>query len=214
MLSGKYRYGTVSVASLDGYSADNNYNTAPYKYGRSGKVFFGGNVYVNITMPSVGTYRYRAFQSGDVYYFDADYKNTRKTLLGLTDGTLATDAGNGGIDLFRYFLEKSIATNRYSTNVLGRFSDIIDFYYGNSGDGAALVVKGGVATRAYVQYKVDSKGVSTGETLLYDAMRKIDQNFSKTTGKNEEGDRFPSIIPPNPGDASALKWGKPEVSDD
>ena len=208
MLAGKYRYGTVVVSCLDGYGADNRYNTAPYKYGRSGKVFFGGNVYVNITMPSVGTYRYRAFKAGDVYYFDADYKNTRKTLLGLTDGSLATDAGNGGIDLFRYFLEKSIATNKYSTNVLGRFSDVLDFYYGNSGDGATLTVKNGVATRAYVQYEVNSQGVSTG-TILYDAMRKIDNS----TG-NEYGDRLVSIVPPNPGDASAIKWGKPEIADD
>ncbi len=208
MLSGKYRYGTITVASLDGFSADNNYNSAPYKFGRSGKVFFGGNVYVNITMPSVGTYRYRAFQSGDVYYFDADYKNTRKTLLGLSDNGAATDAGNGGIDLFRYFLEKSIATNKYSTNVLGRFSDVIDFYYGNSGDGQALVTKGNVATRAYVQYKIDSKGVSTGE-ILYDAMRKVDNS----TG-NAYGDTLVSIVPPNPGDASALKWGRPETAED
>ncbi|MBE6835546.1 MAG: hypothetical protein E7515_04765 [Ruminococcaceae bacterium] len=208
MLSRKYRYGTVTVACLDGYSADNRYNTAPYNYGRSGKVYFGGNVYVNITMPNVGTYRYRAFSSGDVYYFDADYKNTRKTLLGLTDGTLATDAGNGGIDLFRYFLEKSIATNKYSRNVLGRFSDVLDFYYGNSGDEKTLTVANGTATRAYVQYKIDSNGFSTGE-ILYDAMREIDNS----TG-NEYGDRLVSIIPPNPGDASALKWGKPEVVDD
>lgn len=206
MLTRKYRYGTVSIASIDGYSADNNYNHAPYNYGRSGKVFFGGNVYVNITMPSVGTYRYRAFSAGDTYYFDADYKNTRKTLLGLTDGTLATDAGNGGIDLFRYFLEKSIATNKYSTNVLGRFSDIIDFYYGNSGDGQALVINGSVATRAYVQYKINpTTKISTGE-ILYDAMRKVDNS----TG-NDYGDTLVSIVPPNPGDASALKWGKPEI---
>ena len=208
MLSRRYRYGTVTVACLDGYSADNRYNTAPYKYGRSGKVFFGGNVYVNITMPSVGTYRYRAYSSGDAYYFDADYKNSRKTLLGLTDGSLATDAGNGGIDLFRYFLEKSIATNRYSRNVLGRFSDVLDFYYGNSGDEKTLTVKGNLATRAYVQYRIDSDGFSTGE-ILYDAMRKIDNSAG-----NDYGDRLVSVIPPNPGDASALKWGKPEVVDD
>ena len=207
-LQEKYTYGTVTIAGTDDTNnKDNLYKEIPYKFTRSGKVYFGGNVYVNITMPNVGTYRYKAFSAGDVYYFDAAYQSTRSGLLNIDDNT-SEDSNYGGIDLFRFFLEYSIATNRYSTNVLGRFSDLIDFYYQGQGDGSTLVTDNGVATRAYVRYNIDSNGLSTGN-LLYCAMRKVDN-----TEGNDYGDSLASIIPPNPGDASALRWGKPTTAEE
>ncbi|MBO4338340.1 MAG: hypothetical protein J5877_00270 [Clostridia bacterium] len=214
----KYRYGTVSICSLDGYSARNGYTEAPYNYASSGKVFFGGNVYVNITMPNVGTYRYRAFSAGDVYYFDSKYQIAHQYNANMIDTTGGKTVTTGSIDLFRYFLEKSIATNRYSKNVLNRFANIIEFYYGNtdtSGDNSTdekpnqriITVTEGTkkyAVGLYVKYEItDGTDILTSNgKITYDAMRKISE-------KSPYNDSLTEMVPPSASNASALHWGEP-----
>jgi len=204
LLNRKYRYATVTIDALDDASITNPYVSTPYTYQRSGQVFFGGNVFVNITLPNLGTYRYKAFSAGDVYYFDADVKQSY-----YGNSTLDTDSGsNDGIDLMRYFLEYSIATNRYSQNVLNRFSDLIEFYYGNSTEGdnaGGINYTGTTANGAYLRWTVDANThVSTGvEGIQYNAMRKIDIE------NPEYNDSPKSIVPPSPSGASSLKWGEP-----
>ncbi len=220
MINGKYRYGTVSIASIDGYSSKlNRYENPPYNYNSSGKVFFGGNVYASITMPNVGTYRYRAFSAGDIYYFDANYKIARQYNADMIDTTGdGKTVTSGSIDLFRYFLEKSIATNRYSKNVLRRFANIIEFYYGNTDTSSdtstdekpnqsiITVTKEGVnyAVGLYVMYEVtDSNDIlSSNGRIKYDAMRKLSEE--------EFGDSLDAFVPPDASNASALHWGEPK----
>lgn len=204
LMNRKYRYATVTIDALEDTAINNPYNGIPYTYARSGKIFFGGNVFINFTLPNLGTYRYKAFSAGDVYYFDADIK---ETYLGGVEET--TDSGsNDGIDLMRYFLEYSIATNRYSQNVLNRFSDLIDFYYGNSNNGTSdktIKYNGTQAQGAYLKWTVTSgTTVSTGASgIIYNAMRKIDID------NPDYNDSPASIVPPSPSGASGLKWGEP-----
>lgn len=233
LMNAKYRYSTVTIATAEGYSDQeyqriyNKYKNdadMPYKFEDAGKVFFGGNVYLSIEMPNVGTHNYRAFSAGDVYYFNANPRKSRYEQLGVEykeDNT----TGSAGIDLFRYFLEKSIAEKKYSQNVLKRFADLIDFYYGSATDDGAedntgdprtdqsIIVKStgkNVAYGLYVSWVIndaDDPSSSTGE-ILYDAMRKIQPDVSSPNCYKY--DKITHIIPPNPADASGVKWGEPD----
>jgi hypothetical protein len=196
----------------------------PYDFETAGKLFFGGDVYVSIEMPNVGTHNYRAFSSGDVYYFDANPKKTRYTLLGKgSDYSEDNTTGSAGIDLFRYFLEKSIAEKKYSSNVLKRFADLINFYYGGSTDSTSdsgdpeddqtiiTMNSGGkkIAIGLYVEWEIsdlDDPATSTG-TVIFDAMRKIQPGVSSP--ECYKYDKITHIKPPNPADASGVKWGEP-----
>jgi Tfp pilus assembly protein PilV len=241
LINHKYRLATVSIDAIDTSDPiENPYTEVPYAYESSGMVYFGGDVYVNIEFPNVGTYSYKAFKAGDVYYFDANVRKTHRQFLGLSVGEdyieNQDNGSNDGIDLFRYFLEYSIATRKYSSTVLERFEDLIDFYYGNNlgadATGTAAEEKSinysngldspgttGIATGMYFRwkYKVASKGhpVSLGnanmDNISYNAMRKIKTNFSDSTLLNDEGDSFISTIPPSPSDASAISWGEPKM---
>lgn len=223
LMNKKYRYSSVTIDAIDNedYSdPDNLYTETPYVFSRSGKVYFGGDVFVVMTIPNVGTYHYKAFSSGDVYYFDAavqkSYADNYKTVTGTQ---IENPDRTGGIDLFRYFLEYSIATKRYSNNVLNRFSDIIDFYYGNStvaadaNNNAIQVSSNGTAVGAYFMYKTNNTGTSTDsvigtgdpDDIYYNAMRKVD--------KDKFGDSVFSLIPPLPSDASELHWGMPKEAE-
>ena len=215
LVDGKYRYGVVSICSLLGISANHDFNgieNSPYNYPSSGKIFFGGNVYVNITMPNVGTYRYRAFNAGDAYFFDSNCTLARENNPTLIDPTGDDENDTTSIDLFRYFLEKSIATKKYSKNVLSRFANVIEFYYGNADSsesnktnkGITVSNDGEYALGLYVKYKIDDPAdilSSTGD-ITYDAMRKI---------SNEEfGDSLAELVPPDASNGSSLYWGEPK----
>ena len=218
LMKQKYRYATLTIDALNDTDISNPYHGVPYTYDRSGVIYFGGNVFVNITLPNVGTYRYKAFSAGDAYYFDADVHASYINNLG-SNAPESTDLGSDdGIDLFRYFLEYSIATKKYSKNVLDRFSDLIEFYYGNSSEaqvaegetGKAIFISGNEAVGAYFKFRIDtSTGHGTGnkDDILYNAMRKID--IKNTT----YGDTPRDIIPPKPSDASSIKWGTPKAVD-
>lgn len=168
LIAGKYRFGTVILGTpskAGGTVVDPVNNNSVYNFGQCGRIYFGGNVYVNIEFPSVGVYRYKAFSAGDAYYFDDDAKRT-------TDANLESPFG---IDLFKYFLDKAIAEQSYSPNVIRRFEDLINTYYNVNGEENAT---------QYVQ--VDENG-----KIIKDAMRKIDRDkFSK--------DKFSDLIPPDP----------------
>ena len=147
-----------------------------YNFGDCGRIYFGGDVYVNISFPNVGTYRYKAFSAGDAYYYNNDLPRTNA----------ANDKNVYGIDLFKYFLDKSIATQAYSANVLNRFQDLIDLYY--SAPSGSDVVK-------YVEADKDGN-------ITKDAMRKIDNENGVGVGK----DKFIDLVPPDPTDASTMMW--------
>ena len=231
LLSAKYRYSTITIAATEGYS-DQTYNSIyrrykddanmPYDFTDAGKVFFGGNVYVSIDMPNVGTHNYRAFSAGDVYYFDANPRKSRYELLGQTYEEDST-TGSAGVDLFRYFLEKSIAEKRYSSNVLKRFADLINFYYGSTVDDAAasgnpdddqtIITKNidgkKVAIGLYLEWEItnlNDSATSTG-VVLHDAMRKIQPDLNSPNCYKY--DKVTHVVPPNPADASGVKWGEP-----
>ncbi len=147
-------------------------------YGRCGKVFFGGNVFVNVQVPNVGVYRYRAFSAGDIYYYDDNLPQAE----GGRDGY--------GIDLLKYFFDYSFATRKYSDNVLTRFSEVMGMYYSSVGTDSAIT--------SYVTGKAEN---GTGvENIGYNAMRKIDR-------KQFVGiDSLTSLIPPSQNDAANLIW--------
>lgn len=173
VIQGKYRFSTVvlGTANPDTSTVSDPIKNSTYNLGRCGKVFFGGDVYVNIEMPSVGVYRYKAFSSGDVYYFDDDAPQN------------SGSETEYGVDLLKYFLDYSIATNKYSQNVLNRFEDLIQIYYENTTD------------KEPTQYVV---GDGSGN-ITKNLMRKIDVD-------NNTKDTYSSIIPPDPTDSSSLTW--------
>lgn len=172
-IRGKYRFSTVVLGTPNPETAaiTDPISNNIYSLGRCGKVFFGGDVYVNIEMPNVGVYRYKAFSAGDVYYFDDNAPQN-------------TGSENEyGVDLLKYFLDYSIATNKYSKNVLNRFADLIEIYYQTSeGDTPTQYVTG------------DGAG-----NITKNLMRKIDVD-------NNARDTYSSIIPPDPTDSSSLMW--------
>lgn len=144
-------------------------------YGRCGKVFFGGNVFVNLQIPNVGTYRYKVFDAGDVYYYDdnlAQYQGGKEGY---------------GIDLFKYFVDYSIATKRYSDNVLSRFAEVMGMYYSTTDQTPTTYAIG-----------------DDGGNLTYCAMRKIERNASGSFIFPQ--DTYKSLVPPDPTDGTALTW--------
>lgn len=151
-LQGKYRLSTVVLSTPDFNSSTviDPKNTATTSLGRCGRVYFGGNVYVNITMPNVGTYRYKAFSAGDAYYFKDSID---------ADGDGVEEAYS--IDLLKYFLDDAIANKRYSEDILNRFQDLIGLYY----------TDGDKAPEPYVVVNPNNNNV-----ILSDSMRKIDRD--------------------------------------
>lgn len=145
-------------------------------YGKCGKIFFGGNVFVNIQIPNVGNYRYKAFNAGDTYYFDDNLPQS----VGTKEGY--------GIDLFKYFIDYSIATKRYSDNVLSRFTEVMAMYYSTTDKTPTTYVIG------------TDDGVIT-----YNAMRKIERD-PYSGAFTYSADTFKSLVPPDPTDGSSLTW--------
>ncbi len=143
-------------------------------YGKCGKIFFGGNVFINLQIPNVGTYRYKAFDAGDVYYYDDNLPQ----YVGGKEGY--------GIDLFKYFIDYSIATKRYSDNVLSRFAEVMGMYYSTT-------------DKTPTTYVFGNDG-----TVLYSAMRKIER--TATDGFTYPQDTYKSLVPPDPTDGSSLTW--------
>ncbi len=145
-------------------------------YGKCGKIFFGGNVFVNIQIPNVGNYRYKAFNAGDTYYFDDNLPQS----VGTKEGY--------GIDLFKYFIDYSVATKRYSDNVLSRFTEVMAMYYSTTDKTPTTYVIG------------NDDGVIT-----YNAMRKIERD-PYSGAFTYLADTFKSLVPPDPTDGSSLTW--------
>jgi len=194
-LAGNYCMSTVVIGTsdqdtatvVDPYSTDEIYKrkdtsgaTTTYKpgYGKCGKVFFGGNVFINVQIPNVGVYRYRAFSSGDTYYYD--------------DNLPQSEGGREGygIDLLKYFFDYAFATRKYSDNVLTRFAEVMGMYYSSAGTNSAIT--------SYVTGASET-GLGTSN-INYNAMRKIDR-------KTFVGiDSLTSLIPPVQNDAANLVW--------
>ena len=139
------------VTDKNGNEVTTGTNASREGYGSCGRVFFGGNVFINIQIPNIGTYRYKAFSAGDTYFYDDNLPQQCGGRAGY------------GIDLFKYFIDYAIATKRYSDNVLTRFAEIMGMYYSSSG------------TKSSPTTYVLGNGTGNGEQdLTYCAMRKID----------------------------------------
>lgn len=145
-------------------------------YGKCGKVFFGGDVFVNVEIPNTGTYRYKVFSAGDTYYYD----DNLPAYVGGPTGY--------GIDLFKYFIDSAVASGKYTENVNERLGQVMALYYSS----------GGKVPVSYVTGIETADGKPTG-AVIYNAMRKIDmKEFSQDT--------YASLIPPDSTDVASLNW--------
>lgn len=113
-LGKNYRLGTVILGtpSTITTTVTDPMPSAVGGLGKCGKVFFGGDVYVNV-ISTQGTRKYKLFTAGDVCYFDGDFEIS----------------GNAyGVDLVKYFLDTA-RSRGYSGTVLQQFERTRDFYY-------------------------------------------------------------------------------------
>ena len=145
-------------------------------FGKCGKIFFGGDVFVNVQIPNAGTYRYKVFSSGDAYYYDDDLPAYEGGPVGY------------GIDLFKYFIDSTVASGRYTENVNERLGQIMMIYYSASNN----------TPTSYVTGVENSEHKPTG-VITYNAMRKIDLDKFRQ-------DTYASLIPPDATDSTSLKW--------
>lgn len=81
--------------------------------GSCGKVYFGGDVYVNLISRN-STRKYKVFSAGDIYYFN---------------GAFEVNGSAMGIDLLKFFLDTAIEEGNYSNTVLRQFERTRQFYY-------------------------------------------------------------------------------------
>ena len=81
--------------------------------GSCGKIYFGGDVYVNLISRN-STRKYKVFSAGDIYYFN---------------GAFEVEGNPLGIDLLKFFLDTAIEERNYSRTVLQQFERIRQFYY-------------------------------------------------------------------------------------
>lgn len=110
-----YRFSTVVIgtpSSLATTVAD-PMPTAMGGLGSCGKVYFGGDVYVNLISRN-STRKYKVFSAGDIYYFN---------------GAFEVDGNPLGIDLLKFFLDTAIEEGNYSRTVLQQFERTRQFYY-------------------------------------------------------------------------------------
>lgn len=110
-----YRFSTVVIgtpSSLATTIAD-PMPSALGGLGSCGKVYFGGDVYVNLISRN-STRKYKVFSSGDIYYFNGAFQ--------VNDNAL-------GIDLLKFFLDTAIEEGNYSKTVLQQFERTRQFYY-------------------------------------------------------------------------------------
>ena len=146
-------------------------------FNNAGKIFFGGNVTITVEIANEGKHRYRAFNAGDVYYFDAYAKV-------MTKGTSSANSEVYGIDLMQYFFEKAVADGQYGAKTLKRFSTILDFYFSDPD------VNDGKHINRYTGLKQGSIDV--------DVLYKI------PTGNVR---RYKELVPPTPFSSSTINWG-------
>ncbi len=162
------------VTDKNGNEITSGSNASREGYGTCGRVFFGGNVFINLQVPNIGTYRYKAFSAGDTYFYDDNLPQQCGGRSGY------------GIDLFKYFIDYSIATKKYSDNVLERFAEVMGLYYSSSG------------SKSTPTTYVLGNGTGNGEQdLTYCAMRKI---------SIEKGDKYLDLIPPSQADDTSIIW--------
>jgi hypothetical protein len=190
--TGRYGMGKVLVGVPVSYNEEDDENVLepPYNdetnsgilddadFQHAGKIFFGGNVTVTIEIANEGKHRYRLFNAGDVYYYDAEAEIVTNNVNDTKDDVTY------GIDLLQYFLENAIAHQSFGTKTLDRFRTILQLYYSEESSDTAN----------YSPRYVISNGYGR---ITYDAMYKIPTN---------EIARYPELVPPSPADASGLVW--------
>ena len=110
-----YRFSTVVIgtpSSLATTVAD-PMPRASGGLGSCGKIYFGGDVYVNLISRN-STRKYKVFSAGDIYYFN---------------GAFEVEGNPLGIDLLKFFLDTAIEERNYSRTVLQQFERTRQFYY-------------------------------------------------------------------------------------
>lgn len=117
-IAGNYRYSTVVLGTPAelGTTVTDPMPISAGGLGMCGKVYFGGDVYVNIITRN-STRKYKVFSAGDICYFDGDFQIGGKPY---------------GVDLLKYFLDTSIAEGNYASTVLQQFERTREFYYPNA----------------------------------------------------------------------------------
>ncbi|MGN0519976.1 MAG: hypothetical protein ACI4LB_04490 [Candidatus Fimenecus sp.] len=110
-----YRYSTVVLGtpSTVATSVADPLPTTMGGLGECGKVYFGGDVYVNLISRTT-TRKYKVFSAGDICYFDGDFEMQDEPY---------------GVDLLKYFLDTAIEEGNYSSTVLRQFERTRQFYY-------------------------------------------------------------------------------------
>lgn len=115
-----YRYSTVVIGTPSTVSTTvlDPLPTAMDGLGDCGKVYFGGDVYVNLISKSTAR-KYKVFSAGDICYFDGDFE--------MQDAPY-------GVDLLKYFFDTALEEGNYSQTVLRQFERTREFYYSTSDD--------------------------------------------------------------------------------
>lgn len=110
-----YRFSTVVIgtpSSLATTVADPMPRVAG-GLGSCGKIYFGGDVYVNL-ISNGSTHKYKLFSAGDIYYFN---------------GAFEVDGNPLGIDLLKFFLDTALEDSSYSKTVIRQLKRTRQFYY-------------------------------------------------------------------------------------
>ncbi|MEG0546528.1 MAG: hypothetical protein RR552_04995 [Oscillospiraceae bacterium] len=176
-LINKFYYSTVYLQTPSSETSTVN-DPAKNGCGECGKVYFNGNVFVNIDYQNEGVKRYKVFSAGDVYYFDKSfYKNDSEKINGSPIG----------IDLLKYFLDTSLEKGHLSGQTLQRLEFLRQVYYQNASGGSTE----GEFMNNYTNVPKSGKVVS---------MRKVDFK------KNRNVDTIYDTIPPAAVDSAGIIW--------
>ncbi len=146
-------------------------------FNSAGKIFFGGNVTITVEIANEGKHRYRAFNAGDVYYFDSNAKV-------MTRDTTGHNTDVYGIDLMQYFLERAVNEGQYGDKTLKRFRTVLDFYFSDPD------VNNGKHINRYTGLKNGSIDVDVLYPIPKGQVR-----------------RYKELVPPTPFSSSTINWG-------
>lgn len=146
-----YRFSTVVIgtpSSLATTVADPMPRVAG-GLGSCGKIYFGGDVYVNL-ISNGSTHKYKLFSAGDIYYFN---------------GAFEVDGNPLGIDLLKFFLDTAIEDSSYSKTVIRQLERTRQFYYPDATEQEAYSLHQHGATPPSMR-KVDLKKNSAYDTIV------------------------------------------------
>lgn len=185
---GNVRLGTV-VLNIPTSNASSNDDPMPENKGgvpgNVGKIFFGGDVKFHLLQSDLngGNKTFTLFKAGTVYYF----AGSASQQMGFYENE--NNINLHGVDLLKFFLDTAImdnpTTNKYSPELIKKFSDIIEAYYYMGAEGS---------NQASISYY---DKMFKGHTV---SMRKIDPEH------NQKYDKIKDIIPPSEYGNTYIVW--------